>query len=512
VNDDRDLITNETTGTVGLVDAIALLPNATTQIAEERINSTIDMLKSYHILDTNGEYLISYGQDMEAWGLWQEEQRNTGWDSSVVSTMQRLDAFLARLEQEVTWLEVTNPGTFIDGMKARLGDNAFESIQRIDSGEAMWMHYDAQRAGYSSWRSWLESTTWLDNYNSSFATARTMLKNVENQLQIAKDTGRDASGAEKLFKYAMYVFVANQYEYGCIGCRFSWFHRVKVAMIPGMAAIFALNRTALPNQTVVEFDADNDGENEYLIITPREFYVYSSYGARLVFAANLELGTVFVGGDQASTYTGNGVDYDAPGSLQKYTPTISRSDHWNRGTDKTYRIHQKAFNDELEGVLLATKKYESIVTPIGVRFWLTVNNVTVTKEAYTADDSIWMSYVIDNEGSEGVNFDLSMSLAPEGLELIEKGRFSLKPLKSAQFSDTSLKGILEVPTENSSLQILVRAPATLIPRMAEKGEELWGVLINAEFPEIGLKTRSTARFRFSLLNTTSGDESPPLET
>lgn len=412
-NNQNLLIVDDDKGIISAVDPIApTTPN--TDSLSTRIDNAINYLKSVYANDTNGDFLVSYGQDMEAWGLWQEE-RGIATTQQVASN---LDAFLTRLENESSWLQVVHPGDFINHLKAN--GYTFEHMNQIDFGEAQWMTDAAKIDGYNSWLQWVSSDSDLQRYNQSFTIARTYLKTIESDLNNAKNSGLNITAADKIFSYAVRVFIANEYEYGCYGCKFSWYNRAKVAMIPGYAVTYALNPPS--TDTIQTKDLDGDGLAEYIMISGSQFYVFSQLGGRLIFACNLQSGNVFVGGDDTATYTAKGINYELPNSYQDYTYPITKSDQWNRGAGKTYRIHQKSFNDQVDSVVLANNLYEVSILNNVLQLTYTTNSYKIQKDYSFNNGIITSTFYISNLLSSTLNYQLDIVLSPSYLALQNIGK------------------------------------------------------------------------------------------
>ncbi len=491
------LIVNDDKGILSAVDPIA--PTVATSVPlSTRLDNAINYLKEVYNNDTNGDFLVSYGQDMEAWGLWQEE-RNI---ASTQTVMSNLDAFLSRLENESSWLDVVHPGNFINQLK--FSGYTFEHMNKIDFGEAQWMTDAANQMGISSWYTWLINDKDLPRFNQSFATARNFLQMAEFNITNAKNNGINSSSAEKLFNYAIRVFIANEYEFGCINCKFSWYNRAKVAMIPAYAVYYTLHKPT--SNLVFARDLDMDGLNEFILISNTEFYVFTKIGGRLIFACSLISGDVFIGGDDTATYTNKGVNYENIGSYQEYTYPITKTDQWGRGLGKTYRIHQKAFNDILDSSILANTIYNASMTNNQLSFNITTPSYIIDKKFSFEQGKIITNYYIFNLQSKAISYTLDLAISPFYLNIERTGQESITSTRLSTNADNWTIGMFD---KSNSNKFSIVGTSTKNFQFSTPYDELFGYHINLNY---NLDSKEIINFNFILLlNITSyGSIIPPI--
>ncbi|MHA1887392.1 MAG: hypothetical protein ACTSX0_05165, partial [Promethearchaeota archaeon] len=147
-NESSVLIVDDDKTIISLMDNVAFTNGLPTDLSVvHAVDELINYLHDVYENDTNDDYLVFYGQDMEAWGLWQEEG-NFGLDDDYQNVILRLDYLLDRLEAESDWLQLVTPTQFIDNLP---NDYSFENLYYIPDGQADWMQIPCQNQGYNDW-------------------------------------------------------------------------------------------------------------------------------------------------------------------------------------------------------------------------------------------------------------------------------------------------------------------------------------------------------------------------
>ena len=323
LSDDRDLIMNDTSGEPGLVDIIQEGPKNEdpTAFMDRTLNDLVNYLKDVYDSDTGDEKAVVYAQDMEAWGLWQEE-RNT---DTLDNVAQRLDELLSRLEEESSWLQISHPSDIVKNLKKR--NYSFEHLN-IPFGEAMWMKQLAVQNGYSSWKEWQDTASFLKEFRTDFGKARSWMFE-------ARDTVGQNLLASRIYEVMKYVYSANQFEFGCWGCNFWWWSRTKEVGIGLEGIKWAVNQPS--EVSIYSVDLDGDTFSEVVLSTPTDFYVFSPSGGRLIAWFNRDLQQVLLYNEAPASYVesrhSNFLQY--PGEISGF---------WGRST-KDFFIRQGSFVD-----------------------------------------------------------------------------------------------------------------------------------------------------------------------
>ncbi|MFX0208893.1 MAG: hypothetical protein ACFFDT_23115, partial [Candidatus Hodarchaeota archaeon] len=336
--DDLLYIFNDDKATITDVDVIAAPsgdpdPNSHTDTA---IANFISHCNDLYNEDTNDEYAIVYAQDMEAWGLWQEESRS-GWTDSLANVLFRLDSFLSALEDESSWLAVRTPSEILNDLNGR--SYSFEHHDIIPFGEAVWMSEAAQVSGWDEWKTWQDTDSDLSSYRQSFALSRDILASINRKIFSQEQLGQNVTAARNLYHYAEYVYAANQFEFGCWGCKFWWYHRVKTALHAARAAEYALDPSSSIELLTKDIDLDGGTNTEYILQNTISRFVFTKRGGRLINWFDIENGLIIIANDAPTSYTHYSQQFN-------YIPNDA-SDFWGR-SNKVFYMRYKAFVEFLE--------------------------------------------------------------------------------------------------------------------------------------------------------------------
>ncbi len=372
-NDDKAVIAD--------VDAIAAPsgdpdPNSHMDTA---IANFLSLCTDLYNEDTKDEYAIVYAQDMEAWGLWQEEGRS-GWADSLENVLFRLDSFLSALEGDSSWLAVRTPSEILDDLKAR--SYSFEHHDTIPFGEAVWMFEAAQNSGWDDWKTWQDTDSDLASYRQSFAIARDTLASINRKISSQEQLGQNVSAARSLYHYAEYVYAANQFEFGCWGCKFWWYHRVKTVLHAARAAEYALDPSSSVELLTQDIDLDGSVNTEYILQNAISRFVFTRRGGRLINWFDIENGLIIIANDAPTSYTHYYQQFNnIPGDA---------SDFWGR-SDKVFYMRYKAFVEFLETPrdhILGNMNYDVYIeTDNSLRFEIKKADYADIKKTFSLESS-----------------------------------------------------------------------------------------------------------------------------
>jgi len=429
INDDKEIIDR--------IDNVAFTTQSPSSLAViEAVDNLINYLYSVYVNDTNDEFLVFYGQDMEVWGLWQEEGRPSDtWENTVA----RLDYLFTRLEQEAAWLNVGTPTEFFGSLPLSY---EFIFLPHIIDGTAVWMEAPSKAEGHIDWFDFSANDPRLNDYRKQFDTVRQAMKTVETEIEsFTPSLKRD--NAEKLFSYAQFVFVANQYEFGCIGCYFPWYYRAKTALISVEAARYALY-PSLTTEALIT-DLDFDGNNEYILRNNQAMFVFTGLGGRLINWFDIEHGEVLLANDIPNTYatwTVAGLDYPGGTFLASPIEQINGVDLWGR-TQKTYQLRPKAFIDTFEDEeanwLWKARNRTVIIGNNFIQFYLDFSSRRISKVFNLQNESpLLIDYQITNNENFEIKPIIGISFTSGNEKILYQGG----------------KNHFEVLTQNSSHQKL----------------------------------------------------------
>jgi len=433
VDENSLLIINDDKKIIELIDNVAFTTqNPISPAVISAVDQVINYLYEIYLNDTEDDYLVFYGQDMEVWGLWQEEGRP---EDTLENTIARLDYLFSRLEDESDWLNVVTPSEFLDSLPA---EYVFEYIPRIADGSANWMHIPSVKEGFKDWFDFSENDSRLKGYREQFAIARNQMKNISELIENSTSAG--IKSASKLLDYAEYVYVANQYEFGCIGCYFPWYYRIKTALITAEAAKYALN----PHETieVVIKDLDFDGNNEYILRNNKSMFVFTGLGGRLINWYDIEQGIVLLANDipnSYATWTVAGLDYPTS-YLASPVEEVTGADLWGR-TTKSYNIRPKAFyetfQDEESSWIWKSRNRTAITGNNSLQFIFDYSGRIISKvfQIDSENNKLKISYKIINDENKEIEPRIGLSFSPGNTNILSHGSINLFELL-AEVNDT----------------------------------------------------------------------------
>ncbi|MCY3412232.1 MAG: hypothetical protein INQ03_11415 [Candidatus Heimdallarchaeota archaeon] len=418
-SDDRDLIFNETSNTIGPVDKIARGPNSgdSSNFIEDSIAELDHYLNTVFENDVDDEKVVVYAQDMEAWGLWQEEGRiddGGNWSDDLAHVLDRLDQLLTHFEQQ-SWLKLTHPSDVISSIES--SDYVPEHLT-IPFGEAKWMEHAALSAGQTSWKSWQDSSSSLNSYRSSFAKARDDLFDAQILIDSSSKSAEDVEFAKIILNYMQFIYAANQFEFGCWGVDFAWFNRVKTVGIGLDAISWILADTKAV--TVTSDDLDQDGYSEYIMKNEYSYYAFSSEGGRLIAWFDLQIRDIIVYNDAEASYMEGGY-----ANLQEFKSNIQG--FWGRST-KAFALREKSFTD-YPRYNFTTNTAESIyaysLDANSIRFQVQSEGSEIRKTFELNDAAIDVHYEVTNLRSDEMAFSIVNYYAPSNLDLMFHNSLSI---------------------------------------------------------------------------------------
>jgi len=247
------------------------------------------------------EACLAYAEDAEAMGLW-------GWERGVdpTHTWKNLDHLLTTLESQ-SGIKLIH---FADAPAPQL------SVDSIPDGSAAWMNASLKRDdapyhedGYADWFDFNKRSPKLTHFKQTYSIIRSRLQEVKAATH----------GAQQLKRAALHAFLANQYEYGCIGVgglNYIGWENARTAVPISLAAKFADE----PKEFVVIEDCNGDGSDEVLISDGKQLLIVTAYGGRLLYWFDLGSGRQFIGNQLPVLMT----DYHGDGSYPKVAPTPKR--------------------------------------------------------------------------------------------------------------------------------------------------------------------------------------------
>ncbi|MHA1612859.1 MAG: hypothetical protein ACTSYU_12455 [Promethearchaeota archaeon] len=446
VGDKSLYIFNDDKHIISLIDGISRiteLPTHPDVIAA--VDDVIEYLYTVYENDNQDDYCVFYGQDMEAWGLWQEEGYLAPLDS-IENVVARLDYFFDRLEAESDWLSVGTPSEFLAQMQT-VGGYIFEDIATIVDGSATWMESPVQNAGYTDWFDYnLNDPDWAE-FRGVFDAVRTRMQEIWQDINVAGET-QNITAALLLMDYAEFVYAANQYEFGCIGCEFEWFYRTKAALITAEAALYSLNPN--PAGELIETDNNMDGFNEIIFRDAKMYYVISDAGGRLINVFDIENGIVLLGNDLISTYQNQDPqDYPNGMPISSALDDILPGDMWGRN-DFSVKLRPKSMIDSFTDGEYDSRWRNEIrdyeIVGSNLIFELEISGRRIIKQIQIdVDFNLVTDYYIENVADGLVSLDIGLSFTPDNLQTLMTGQDQFSTSSYSESSDL----ILEVWNNNS---------------------------------------------------------------
>jgi hypothetical protein len=428
-SDDHDLIFDYVNTEVGPVDAIAIGPQGGDNpltYTQDKIQDLMTYLDRVYDSDTNDEKVVTYAQDMEAWGLWQEEGRMDGsgdWSDSLENVVSRLDDMLTAFEGESPWLKLVHPSTQINDLKSV--NYVFSHEDRIEFGEANWMNAGAKSSGFQSWKDWQDNDNNLKSYRTSFSVARNMLREAEMLIDESSNQG-NIPFANTVLQYMKFVYSANQFEFGCWGCNFYWWHRTQTVGI-GLETIKWILSPPQTTETKSQ-DLDNDQILEFLLYNNHAMYIFSQEGGRLIGWFDLDLQDIIIYNDAPASYMEEGSN-----NWHKYQREISG--FWGRSL-KTFHLRQKALNDYPINTItdaLPRSGYSSHSGSNSLRLSFSNTEVSLSKNMTLNENNSHLDviYKVENKRSTDIPFSVTNYYSVSNLDLLFDGNKNLEFKKSS---------------------------------------------------------------------------------
>jgi hypothetical protein len=225
---------------------------------------------------------LAYAEDAEAMGLW-------GWQHKVVPNQnwyhlnELLQLLAGRDDIQLSHLSAVPAPT--------------RDVSPLPDGSAAWMDAALQRAdapyhedGYRDWFDFNRSSPRLARYREFFGQIRSALQEASSQ--------NSDGPAQSLRRAAEHVYLAHQYEFGCIGIG-----RHQYRGWEGAAAAWVLLQAAqwasTPGDFIEVMDINHDGLEEIVLRSGRQLVVTTPAGGRLLYWFDLQNGRQYIGNQLA---------------------------------------------------------------------------------------------------------------------------------------------------------------------------------------------------------------------
>jgi hypothetical protein len=468
VGDDELTVFNDDGELTGLLDW---------SIDSGNTSDILNYLSGLRSQDTYRDWVVCYCEDAEATGLWDYEgggDPQSNWD--------HLDDVLTAMES-TGWIKLT---TFSEYLSSRFPT---EDLSPIVDGQANWMVGPSQSAGYADWFDFQERAPYVNQYRGFFETLR-------ERIQSVQPLAAPGTPAADLVKHAIWNLVAHQFEFGCIGCGW-WgnqdYHKAETlegALLAAEAALSPPGRTE-----IVERDANGDGVLDWTIATPRDFYIVSRTGGRLLRWFDLVRGEEVLGNELfmwGYYYTGWRDWYTGSGENDDYHYTSDFT--WNATNfapsaapyTRTYKIRKHAMNDRLStdggtDTALLDAVYQASSSGDTLRLTHTRTGLTITKSYVAGDTTLSIKYRFTNTSGQTHAYTLTIEneLNPSLLDVMNGGRGTLVYWDGSSTSATitpSSIGVVNVRTERAVVFTFSQTPTALAG-----GETVHGLLMNPRF-------------------------------
>ncbi len=440
-------------------------------------NDLIDYLSWVRSQDTYRDWVVCYCQDAESTGLWDYEgggDPQEDWDN--------LNSVLTDLEA-TGWIKLT---TFEEYLETHAPT---EDLTPIVDGQANWMVGPSQAAGYDDWFDFNANAPHLSFYRDFYASLRERIQDVAAMVS-------PGSPGEKLVRHAIWNFVAHQFEFGCIGCGSigcqDW---QKAETLEG--ALLAAEATLDPpeRESIENVDANGDGVLDWVIATPRDFYIVSETGGRLLRWFDLVRGEEVLGNELfmwghyyegwREWYGGGGTNDDVHyqddfvWNAWNYAPAAAPF-------TRSYRIRKHAMNDRLsidggdpEAILDA--EYDGTIFGSDLVLAHDRPGLEVVKRWIVGDTTLVVRYEIGNTSASSHDYELTIEneLNPSLLTVMNEGRGSLAywtgDATTPEIGPTSI-GVANVVTERGVAFGFSEPPVSLAG-----GETVHGLLYDPSF-------------------------------
>jgi hypothetical protein len=461
---------------------LGLVDNA---VNSRNASGVISYLNQKYAEDTTDADVIGYYQDAEATGLWQYEQHI---DPQLVFA--GLDTLLSAIERD-TLINVTTCGTYMQTHPAT------EYLPRIVDGAAEWMGGDAWFA---------------ENLRPEFATMRVLYDSLRTTLDsvagvVAASPVNPA--AQALLQHAWFTLCAHQFEFGCHGVEGELYQSqlqlARTCLVSAEAALFALN----PTTTSFIADLNRDGVNEAVLVTPQNFFVFSSSGGRLLYWFDLVRGEEMIGDEDFSAdYLESYVDDNLAlplirGGIETY-PWLSGNPVIPEVLTWTFNVRKRALNDILtvgngSEQSLANTSYSVSLNGTIVSFSTSTGGVSIRKDIEAGDHRLNITYHLKSDlaSSATITHRIENAFSPSYLAVINGGRKSLEYWNgisgSSQNPTSSTVGVRNSVTDN-----FVRFAWTDAPDQLVGAEDVFALELNPVY-WLTLNPGDSVSYAFSLL-------------
>jgi len=390
------------------------LPLVDAAINTGDVSQVMNFLHTKYMEDTADNSVMGYYQDAEATGLWDLEQgRNpqTNFDN--------LDKLLTALEQD-TLFKVTTYEEFLSK------NIPTADLTPIVDGAAAWMGSDAWFA---------------ENQDPAFQSMRRTYDSLRVYLdsvaQVISAFAGDTTAADALLHHAWFTLCAHQFEFGCHGLQGDIYHAqlqlARTCAVSATAALYAIS----PTTNVFVSDINRDGVNEIVMVTPKNLFVFSSYGGRLLYWFDLVKGEELVGNENFMA------DYVEPyindnkalplirGGIETY-PWLGSTAILPEILQWTFVVRKRALNDVLTlypspSLSLDNTLYSASISGTTVTFSTAVNGINMRKVITPEQEGIHVAYrfISTLSALQSVQLEIQNSFSPSYLEVMDSGRKSL---------------------------------------------------------------------------------------
>ncbi|MCK4546365.1 MAG: T9SS type A sorting domain-containing protein [Candidatus Eisenbacteria sp.] len=455
-------------------DFIGLLDSAINSGYSGDLIGYLDWLRSQ---DTYRDWVVCYAQDAETSGLWDYEgggDPQDNWDN--------LDQVLTDLEN-TGWIQFT---TFSEYLEDRFPT---EELTPIVDGQANWMVWPSQQAGYADWFDFNERSPLLAAYRDFYTGLRARIQEVEALVS-------PGTPAANLVKHAIWNLAAHQFEFGCIGCGnlgcqdYQKAETLEGALLAAEACLGKRKGTGIE-----QVDANGDSIPDWVITTPTDLYILSDTGGRLLRWFDLNRGEEVLGNELfmwglyylgwRHWFSGSGYNDD-----QHYMDDAEwTAPNWVPAAQpfhRSYGTRKHAFNDFLSidggaGTVILDAGYAATVNGDTLKFTYAGSGLSITKNWIAQDAVLEVVYELSNTSGASHLYELRIEseLNPSLLEVMNGGRGTLMYWDGTDTSTSPTPlsvGVVNVLTEQAVEFSFSEPPATITG-----GETVHGLLYGPTF-------------------------------
>ncbi len=391
------------------------------------ISGNISSLESIFrsIASKNGENVLVYAEDAEAFGLWEFEKNEL---SDIDKVFNNLSTFLS-------WIDSTDYiiPTRINEIK---GIESPIPIKDFGEEQSAWLkralkHENEKyhEEGYSNWFDYNKNSEKLKKYRSiQTKTTEGIEKNLSENSHLAT---WNLNKMSKLIELTKFFYVHHQYEFGCPGLIYgddNYLERIKIAQIPPIL----LKEFQKREWCSKLIDFNNDG-NKNLIIINHNFTLVFNLEGNMEFFFEMKSGMELSGG-HIPNYILEKKGDDNYSNLTFNKPLWNWIKDYNLGHFgiKEYALRRLKFvehfsiNNEIDERIRFN--YVEKESPIYLLlFKKTIDEIEFRKEYDCAKTSLIVRYRIYNKSKESVKlkFSIDTGFAPDYLSVIKNGRRSL---------------------------------------------------------------------------------------